>query len=197
MAKTFEFFFDYASTYSYLASEQVEALVKRTGAELRWRPFLLGAVFKATGNVSPITYPSKGAYVAKDIVDWTRYLGLPEFRLPDAFPPNSLKANRLGLVAAAQGLIIPFSHAAFRACFVEGKDLADPAVLAELARAAGMDAEKALAQAETQEIKDALRRNTDEAIARGAFGAPTFFVGDEMFFGNDRLMFVERALNAA
>ena len=197
MAKTLEFFFDYASPYSYLASEQVEALAKRTGAELRWRPFLLGAVFKATGNVPPISTASKAAYLGKDLVDWASYLGLPPFQMPSTFPINSLKANRLGLVAAEQGRIVPFSHAAFRAAFVEGKDLNEPAVLAELARAAGLEPEKALAHAETQEIKDALRRNTDEAIARGAFGAPTFFVGDELFFGNDRLMFVERALSAS
>ncbi len=196
MAKTLEFFLDYASPYSYLAAEQVEALAKRTGAELRWRPFLLGAVFKATGNVPPISTANKAAYLGKDLVDWTRYLGLPVFRMPSNFPINSLKANRLGLVAAEQGRIALFSRAAFRAAFAEGKDIAEPAVLAELARAAQLDPEKALAQAETQEIKDALRRNTEEAIARGAFGAPTFFVGDEMFFGNDRLMFVERKLSA-
>jgi 2-hydroxychromene-2-carboxylate isomerase len=197
MAKTLEFFFDYASPYSYLASEQLAAVVKRTGAELRWRPFLLGAVFKATGNVPPITNPSKGMYLAKDLEDWTRYLGLPSLRFPDSFPINSLKANRLGLVAAEHGSIAPFSHAAFRASFVEGKDVNDPQVLAELARSVGLEPEKALARMDNQEIKDALRRNTDEAVARGAFGAPTFFVGERMFFGNDRLMFVERALSEA
>lgn len=197
MAKTLEFFFDYASPYSYLASEQVEALAKRTGADIRWRPFLLGAVFKATGNVPPITTPNKAIYLGKDLVDWAIHLGLPPFQMPSSFPINSLKADRLGIVAAEQGRIAQFSHAAFRAAFVQGKDLNEPEVLAELARAAGLDAEKALARAEAQEIKDALRRNTDEAIARGAFGAPTFFVGDEMFFGNDRLIFVERLLSAA
>lgn len=197
MAKTLEFFFDYASPYSYFASEQVEALAQRTGAEVRWRIFLLGAVYKATGNVPPISVSSKVMYLSKDLSDWAQYLGLPPLRLPDTFPVNSLKANRLGLVAAEQGRIIPFSHAAFRASFVHGKDVNDPAVLAELAREAGMDPEKSLARVDNQEIKDALRRNTDEAVARGAFGAPTFFVGEEMFFGNDRLMFVERALKQA
>ncbi|MFL5347289.1 MAG: 2-hydroxychromene-2-carboxylate isomerase [Hyalangium sp.] len=195
MAKTCEFFFDYASPYSYLASEQVEALAKRTGADIRWRPFLLGGVYKATGNVPPISNSSKAAYLFKDLVDWARHLGLPELRLPENFPSNSLRANRLGMVAAEQGRIVPFSQAVFRAAFTEGKDITDPAALAELARAAGLEPEKALARSETQEIKDALRRNTDEAVARGAFGAPTFFVGDEMFFGNDRLMFVERVLS--
>jgi 2-hydroxychromene-2-carboxylate isomerase len=195
MAKTLEFFFDYASPYSYLASTQVEAVAQRTGAELRWRPFLLGAVFKATGNQTPSSTANKAAWLAKDLLDWTSYLGLPPFRMPDSFPINSLKADRLGLVAAEQGRIAAFTHAAFRAAFVDGKDLTDPQVLAELARAAELDPAQALAKAESQEIKDALRRNTDEALARGAFGAPTFFVGDELFFGNDRLMFVERTLS--
>ncbi|SEU33618.1 2-hydroxychromene-2-carboxylate isomerase [Stigmatella erecta] len=197
MAKTLEFFFDYASPYSYLASAQVEALAARTGAELRWRPFLLGAVFKATGNQSPVTNPAKARYLLKDLADWARLLGLPDFRMPDSFPTNSLQAGRLGLVAAEQGLIVPFSHAAYRAAFAEGKNLADPAVLTEVARAAGLEPEKVLARIENQEIKDALKRNTEEAIARGAFGAPTFFVGEDMFFGNDRLPLVEQRLRAA
>jgi 2-hydroxychromene-2-carboxylate isomerase len=197
MARILEFFFDYASPYSYLACQQVEAVAQRTGAELRWRPFLLGAVFKATGNVPPISTANKAAWLLRDVQEWTSYLGLPPFRMPENFPINSLKANRLGLVAAEQGRIVPFSHAAFRAAFAEGKDLADPQVLTGLARAAELNPEQALAKAETQEIKDALRRNTDEALARGTFGAPTFFVGDTLFFGNDRLMFVERALSRA
>jgi 2-hydroxychromene-2-carboxylate isomerase len=197
MAKTLEFFFDYASPYSYLACEQVEALAERTGAELRWRPFLLGAVFKATGNVPPISTANKAQYLAKDLLDWTRHLGLPEFRMPENFPIQSLKANRLGLVAIEHGRAGPFSRATFRAAFAEGKDLGDVKVLAELARTAGLPPEAALARIEHPEIKDTLRRNTDEAVERGAFGAPTFFVGSEMFFGNDRLMFVERALRAA
>ncbi len=197
MAKTLEFFFDYASTYSYLACNQVEAVAQRTGAELRWRPFLLGAVFKATGNHTPLQIPQKGVYIAKDIQDWLRYLKLPALVLPESFPANSLKANRMALVAAEHGKVAAFSHAAYRAAFAEGRDLNDPKVLAELARQVGLDPDKALAHLENQEIKDALRRNTEEAVARGAFGAPTFFVGDNMFFGNDRLMFVEQALREA
>ena len=197
MAKTLEFFFDYASTYSYLACNQVEAVAQRTGAELRWRPFLLGAVFKATGNHTPLQIPQKGVYIAKDIQDWLRYLKLPALVLPESFPANSLKANRMALVAAEHGKVAAFSHAAYRAAFAEGRDLNDPKVLAELARQVGLEPDKALAHIENQEIKDALRRNTEEAVARGAFGAPTFFVGDNMFFGNDRLMFVEQALREA
>jgi 2-hydroxychromene-2-carboxylate isomerase len=197
MSKTLEFFFDYASPYSYLASAQVEALAARTGAELRWRPFLLGAVFKATGNPSPLQVAAKARYLFKDLVDWTRYLGLPDFRMPETFPIASLQANRLGLVAAEQGRIAAFSHAVYRAVFVEGKNLGEAAVLGEIARAAGLEPGPALAHSENQEIKDALKRNTEEAVARGAFGAPTFFVGEDMFFGNDRLALVEHRLRGA
>ncbi len=197
MARTLEFFFDYASPYSYLAAQQVEAVAERTGAELRWRPFLLGAVFKSTGNVPPISSASKASYMLEDLSRWARHLGLPAFRLPESFPINSLKANRLGLVAAEHGRIAPFSHAAFRAAFAEGKDLSDPKVLEALARQVDLNPEQALAQIENQEIKDALRRNTEEAVERGAFGAPMFFVGKDMYFGNDRLQFVEQALRAA
>jgi 2-hydroxychromene-2-carboxylate isomerase len=197
MAKTLEFFFDYASPYSYFASAQVEAVAQRTGAEIRWRPFLLGAVFKATGHLPPISTANKAAWLLRDVQAWASHLGLPPFRMPENFPINSLKANRLALVAAEQGRVVPFSHVAFRAAFADGKDLADPQVLAELARGAELNPEQALAKSETQEIKDGLRRNTDEALERGAFGAPTFFVGEELFFGNDRLMFVEHALSRA
>ncbi|XXF75610.1 2-hydroxychromene-2-carboxylate isomerase [Myxococcaceae bacterium GXIMD 01537] len=195
--KSLEFFFDYMSPYSYLASTQVEALAARAGAELRWRPFLLGGVFKATGNVPPIASAHKAAYMFEDLQRWARHLGLPPFRLPESFPIASLQANRLGLVAAEQGLIAPFSRAVFRASFADGKDIGAPEVLAELARGVGMDSEAALARTSAQEIKDALRQNTDEAVARGSFGAPSFFVGEALFVGNDRLMFVEQALRAA
>ena len=172
MAKTLEFFFDYASPYSYLACQQVEAVAQRTGAELRWRPFLLGAVFKATGNKTPTQVPQKGVYIAKDLQDWLRYLGLPALVLPESFPINSLKANRLALVAAEHGKVAAFSHAAFRAAFAEGRDLSDPKVLAELAREVGLEPDKALAHIDNQEIKDALRRNTERRWRAGCSAPP-------------------------
>ncbi len=182
MAKVLEFFFDYSSPYSYLASTRVEALVRRAGAELRWRPFLLGAVFKESGNTSPASNMCKAR--------------LPDFMLPDGFPSSSLKAARLGLVADEHGRLIAFTHALYREVFAEGKDLSDLGVLTGVLQRIGMGAEESLRRSEAPEIKDRLRRNTDDALTRGAFGAPTFFIGDDMYFGNDRLPFVETALKA-
>ncbi len=194
MAKTLEFFFDYGSPYSYLASTQVEALVRRVGAELRWRPFLLGAVFKATANVSPAANMYKARYMVKDLLDWTRRYDLPDFVLPEGFPSNTLKANRLGLVAEERGCLPAFTHALYREVFAKGKDLSDLAVLTGVLQRCGMSAEESLARAEAPEIKQRLRDNTEDAVARGAFGAPTFFIDEDMYFGNDRMTLVERAL---
>jgi 2-hydroxychromene-2-carboxylate isomerase len=196
MPKTLEFFFDYSSPYSYLASSQVESVVRRTGAELRWRPFLLGAVFKATENVPPASNMTKARYMLKDLLDWTRYYQLPDFTLPEGFPGNSIKANRLGLVADEHGKLPDYTHALYRAVFAEGKGIGRMELLRTVLEQVGMDVEEAVARAEHQEIKDLLRKNTNEAVERGSFGAPTFFIGDEMYFGNDRLAFVERALRS-
>ncbi len=194
MARTLEFFFDYGSPYSWLACRQVEALARRTSAELRWRPFLLGAVFKATGNQTPAQNTYKARYLLKDLGDWTRTLGLPAFMPPASFPTDSLKANRLGLVADELGKLPAYSHAVYRTSFNEGRDISQPQVLADLLRGIGIDPQAAFARMLSQEIKDRLRKNTEEAVERGAFGAPTFFIGDDMYFGNDRLPFVEAAL---
>ncbi len=195
--RALEFFFDYGSPYSYLASTQVEALAQRTGAQLRWRPFLLGGVFKATGGEPPVSNMYKARYLYKDLQDWARVYGLPQVVLPDGFPVNSLSADRLGFVAEEVGLLPAWSHVVFRAAFVEGRDISRPEVLRELAASAGLDPQAAFARMLSPEVKDRLRLNTEEAVRRGAFGAPTFFVGEQMFFGNDRLGFVEAALQRA
>ena len=194
MAQTLEFFFDYGSPYSYLASTRVEALCRSTGATLRWRPVLLGAIFKATENVPPVSNMYKARYLLKDLLDWTRHYGLPDFVLPDNFPVNSLKADRLGMVALEEGRIAAFTPAIYRASFQRGQDIGDLGVLTAALKEAGMDPAKALGRAEGPDIKDALRLNTEEAVGRGAFGVPSFYVGEDMYVGNDRLAFVERAL---
>lgn len=193
--KTLEFFYDFGSPYSYLASTQVEAVANRTGSKLLWRPFLLGAVFKASGNVAPSTNFYKARYLWKDLGDWAREYRLPPIVLPETFPARSLRANRLALVAGDLGKLPAFTHATFRAAFQEGKDVDEPAILRALLAACEIDVEPAWARIETDEIKMRLRANTDEAVSRGAFGAPTFFVdGEDMYVGNDRLRFVEAAL---
>ncbi|MFL5322467.1 MAG: 2-hydroxychromene-2-carboxylate isomerase [Myxococcaceae bacterium] len=195
MPGKFEFFFDFSSPYSYLASTQVEAVAKRAGATLIWRPFLLGGVFKTTGNIPPVHNAYKARYLLKDLQNWCEHYGLPPLKFPEEFPINSLKAIRLAIAVDRAGHLAPFVHAVYRRVFEEGRDISDVEILRGTLRGLALDPEPLLAQVELPEIKDALRRNTDEAVGRGSFGAPTFFVNDEdMYIGNDRLMFVEKAL---
>ena len=193
MSKVLEFFFDYSSPYSYLASTQVEALAERSGALLQWRPFLLGGVFKATGNVAPASNLVKARYLFKDLLDWTRHYRLPDFRLPAQFPMNSLLADRVGL--AIDPVLLPrYPHAVYRAAFVEGLDVGEKEVLEAALSKLGVDPRAAFERASSDGVKQALRANTEQAVERGAFGAPTFFIGEDMYVGNDRLAFVEAAL---
>lgn len=194
--KAFEFYFDFSSPYSYLASTQLPELVKRSGAKVEYRPFVLAAVFKATSNDMPAKVPAKGQYMLKDLERWAEFYGV-RFKFTSHFPANTIKAMRLVLVADEQGKAESLVQGLFRALWAEDRDLNDRIVLADCAEKAGLDPEAALAAIEAQPIKDRLRANTDAAIAKGAFGAPTFVVGDELFFGNDRMDFVERALKSA
>ncbi len=193
--KTVEFYFDFSSPYSYLAATQLPDLGRRTGAKIEYRPFVLAAVFKATTNDMPAKVPAKGQYMFKDLERWAEFYGV-RFKFSSHFPANTIKAMRLVLVADEQGKAESVVQGLFRAIWAEDRDLNDPVVLADIAEKAGLDPEAALAAIETQPIKDRLRANTDTAIAKGAFGAPALFVGDELFFGNDRLQFVERALKS-
>src|SRR4051812_42575628 len=134
MRKTLEFFFDLLSPFSYLASTQVEAVCARTGAVLAWRPFLLGAVFKATGNASPMSNPHKARYLFQDLERWADHYGLPRLTFPPEFPFRVVDADRLVLVAGEQGKAGAFARAAFNAVWVGGKDLGHPEALAEVLR---------------------------------------------------------------
>jgi 2-hydroxychromene-2-carboxylate isomerase len=189
---TLEFFYDFVSPYSYLASTRVEEVARRTGAELRWRPFLLGGVLKAADNKAPADTPAKYRHLKVDVGRWAGRLGVP-LAFPEKHPFSTVLAMRCALAAEARGKLVPFTHAAFRAAWVEGRDLTSPEVLSALATSVGL--EGALVAA-APEYKAALVAQTEEAVRRGAFGAPTFFVGEEMFVGNDRLDFVEQALRA-
>jgi 2-hydroxychromene-2-carboxylate isomerase len=195
---TLEFFYDYASPYSYLADTQVEALTERTGAELVYRPILLGAVFKATGNRSPIQEPveAKRRHSSFDIPRWAAYYGVP-LRFNPHFPINTLTLMRLAHAAQRANVFAPFHRAAFSAMWEQERDMGNPEVVAEVLEEAGLDARALLEAAQDPEIKQALKQATEEAIELGAFGVPTFRVGDELFFGNDRLPLVEAALTRA
>jgi 2-hydroxychromene-2-carboxylate isomerase len=189
---TLEFFYDFVSPYSYLASTRVEALAARTGATVRWRPFLLGGVFKATGNRAPIETVAKGKHMWLDLTRWARRLDVP-LRRPTTFPFSPILALRTALAAAPADLPRA-THAIYKAAWADGRDIADPVVLAAILTEAGLDGAALVAAAPS--MKEALTAQTQEAVDRGTYGAPTFFVGTELFVGNDRLDFVEEALRA-
>jgi len=185
-----------AGTASYLAYTQMPALAQRTGAAVLYRPMLLGGVFKATGNQSPINIPAKGAWMMTDMPRFAKRYGVAYVRNPH-FPINTLNLMRGAIAAEMEGRLIPFSDAIFRAIWADQKRMEDPIVIAEVLRAAGFDPAAMMAAIGRPEVKDKLKAVTEEAVSRGVFGAPTFFVGKEMFFGQDRLDFVEEEAKKA
>lgn len=190
---TVDFWFDFASTYSYPAMMRIGAAAKAAGVAVRLRPFLLGPLFKAQGwATSPFNiYPAKGAYMWRDLERLCADLGVP-FRRPEPFPQNSLLAARLTLAGAADGWGDDFARAVFQAEFGEGRSIEDATVLGDILMALGVNPQAALGAAQADAIKATLRAQTEEAQTLGIFGAPTFVTADgEMFWGNDRL---ERAL---
>lgn len=189
-----ELFFDIGSSYSYLAATQMAGLAERTGSAVRWRPFLLGAVFKASGNDMPARIPAKARWMVGDMAMWADHYGIP-IRVPSRFPLNTLRTQRA--LAAAERLVGPaavpaFALALFRAYWADDRDVSADDVIADCAKSAGLDPAVLLPAIDAQETKDLLRATTDEAVKRGAFGAPTMFVGDTMFWGNDRLPLLEQ-----
>ncbi|MGK2742477.1 2-hydroxychromene-2-carboxylate isomerase [Tepidicaulis sp. LMO-SS28] len=187
MAKL-EFWYEFASTYSYPAAMRVEAAAKKAGVEVIWRPFLLGPIFSEQGlSDSPFNvYEMKGRYMWRDMERLCATYKLP-FKRPQVFPQNGLKAARIALAGMKEGWGEDFSRAVYRANFVDGLIISDDAVLSEVLDLVGVEPEEAFAAANAQANKDALRLQTEEALTRGIFGAPSFTVGDELFWGQDRL----------
>lgn len=183
-----EFWFEFASTYSYPAAMRVEALCAAAGVPLRWRPFLLGPIFAAQGwKDSPFNiYPVKGQYMWRDLARLCDEQGIP-LRRPSAFPRNSLLAARVASAGAEAPWLPAFVRATYCANFAEDRDISDPGVLGELLTSVDVQPEPILAAAQSAELKQTLRAQTDDAIRRGIFGAPSCTVGDELFWGNDRL----------
>jgi 2-hydroxychromene-2-carboxylate isomerase len=193
MSNTVEIFFDFLSPPSYLAWTQMPAILQRTGAIARWRPMFTIGLHELTGNRSPITVPNKGRWVMRDLQRYARRYGVVLNPNPHGFF-NILPSDRAAALAEQEGVVEQLMAEAYPAMFVHGRDLSDLAVLRDIIARAGLDADHYLQAIKTDEVKNLLKNNTQEAADRGAFGAPTFFVGDEMFFGQDRLEFVEAEL---
>lgn len=193
--KQVEFFFDFGSPAAYLAWTQMPRLAAETGAEVVYRPFLLGGVFQATANKSPMEVPAKGAYMVDDLQRFARRYGVP-FQHNPHFPINTLTLMRgaLGLQMRDPAKLLPYGDAVYRAIWVDQKNMNDPATVGGVLHAAGFDPQQLLALTADPEVKERLKTVTQEAVARGAFGAPTFFVGDTLYWGQDRLDFVKEAL---
>lgn len=183
------FWFEFASTYSYLSAMRIDVVAAAEGVEVVWQPFLLGPIFAGQGwNNSPFNlYPAKGAYMVRDIDRIASERGLP-FAMPKTFPANSLKAARLALLGQAEGWISPFARAVYTAQFRDRANIADSAVLSSALETAGQDAGRALKAIEDPEIKERLKHNTNTAKSLGIFGGPSFTTADdELFWGDDRL----------
>jgi len=193
--KTFEFWFDFGSTATYLAWTQLPALEAATGAKAIWKPMLLGAVFQAAGNQSPANIPAKGKYIFADFARFARRYGVTLNRNP-YFPINTLLLMRIAIVMQIKGdaRFLEYCKAVFNAIWVESLNMTDHVVAAEVIGRAGFDAQALIALASEQSTKDALKAATQAAVDRGIFGAPTFFVGEQMFWGQDRMDFVKEAL---
>ena len=194
MSKTIEFFFDFGSPTTYLAWTQLPGIARDTAAELVYRPMLLGGVFKATGNASPATVKAKGRWMGQDMAMWAERYAVPFVSNP-YFPINTLVLMRgaVGMQMRQPEDFERYLGKVFKAIWVEAQNLGDAAVLAELLGKSGFDADAFTALVGDAEVKQRLIANTDEAVARGVFGAPSFFVGEQMFFGQDRLAFVREA----
>ena len=193
--KEFSFFFDFSSPFAYLASTQVEAVAARAEATVRYRPFLLGALFKALGgpDVPLFSMPQvKQRHARDDMFRWADFHGVP-LKFPTRFPMNTVKALRMMLQLADEQRA-PLMHAIYRAYWADDRDINDDAVLVELAGSVGLDGAALVAGTKDDAVKAQLKAATDEAVKLGLFGAPTFMVGDLLFWGQDRLAFVEKAL---
>jgi 2-hydroxychromene-2-carboxylate isomerase len=193
-----EFFFDCSSPWTYLAFHNILKLAPQFDVAIAWRAILVGGIFN---TINPSVYqsrqrpvPAKARYAQKDLADWARVAGLKIIR-PTIFPVNSVKAMRGCILQEPEGRLIAFARAVFEAYWADDRDIADDAVLADICRKIGSDPQAFLAGIARQTIKDKLRQNTDELMARGGFGSPTIYLDrEDMYFGNDRLPLVRAAL---
>jgi len=193
MSKSLEFFFDFGSPTSYLAWTQLPRIASEAGAQIVWRPMLLGGVFKASGNQSPVAIPAKGRYMLQDLARFAQRYGVPLTFNPH-FPINTLTLMRGAVGYLDTERFQPYTKAVFEALWVQQKNLGNAEVVAKVLSAAGFDPAEFEQLISDEAIKQRLKDNTEEAVRRGVFGAPSFFVGSTMYFGQDRLDFVAEAL---
>ncbi len=193
-----EFFFDCSSPWTYLAFHNIQSLSQELNEPIAWRPMLVGGVFN---SANPSVYamrenpvPAKMAYMLKDLQDWAALAKLKLIMPPKIFPINSVKAMRGCLWLEPQGKLVPFANAVFEAYWAREEDISQDSVLLKICQQVGVDGEQFLAGITQPAIKEQLKRNTDEAVRRGAFGSPTIYLGDDMYFGNDRLSLVRAAV---
>ena len=201
MARLLDFYFDCSSPWTYLAFHAVQPIAAELGAEIAWKPILVGGVFNA---VNQTVYdsrarpnPLKQAYMLKDLADWARLYGLRIVFPPKVFPVNSVKAMRgcIWLGQESKQQMVPFARAVFETYWGGDKDISQDSVLTEVCKSVGVDHVRFFAGIGEQAIKDQLKANTDEVMARGGFGSPTIFVGKtDMYFGNDRMPLIREAL---
>ena len=194
---TIEFWYEFASTYSYLAAMRIETAAAGAGVAVRWRPFLLGPIFASQGwTSSPFNlYPNKGRNMWRDVEREAARLGLPPLTRPDPFPQNSLSATRAAVLGQDQDWLIPFTKAVYARNFAEGRSIEEPSAVSAILDGLGLDGTQTLKAATAEANKTKLRVAGEEARSRGIYGAPTFLTEDgELFWGNDRL---EQALSWA
>jgi 2-hydroxychromene-2-carboxylate isomerase len=198
MTKTIEFIVDFGSPNAYLAWHGLKPILERTGATIRWTPSLLGGIFKATNNQPPfVAFGGVKGKLAYDMLEFRRFIarhGLTAFQMNPHFPVNTMAMMRGFLAAQRTGVEEAYVAACMKAMWEDGLKMDDPEVMAGALNAAGLDAQALMALSQTPEVKADLIRSVDEAVERGVFGIPTFFVGDEMFFGKDRLAQIEEEL---
>jgi len=196
-----EFHFDFGSPNAYLAHKLIPGIEQRTGAAFVYVPVLLGGVFKLTNNASPMVQfkdvKNKLAYQQLEMRRFIERHGLTQFQWNPHFPVNTVQIMRGAIVAQLDGNLMPYVDAVFQRMWEVPKKMDDPAVIRAALEESGLDAARIVARIQDQDVKDALLRNTEASVARGSFGAPTFFVGDEMYFGKDRLRDLEEAIRRA
>jgi 2-hydroxychromene-2-carboxylate isomerase len=197
VSRTVEFYFDVGSPAAHIAWHRLPKVFEGK-ARIAYRPVLLGGVFQATGNQSPAMVPAKGKYMFADLARYARRDGIP-FQNNPFFPINTLMLMRgaVGLQMQDEARMVRYVDAMFRAIWVEGKNMNDPAVVGAVLQQAGFDSAQLLALTADPAVKERLKTATQEAVERGVFGAPTFFVDGEMYWGQDRIDFIQQALEAS